>query len=752
MPPSRKPAKNSRKLKRPKTPTERVGPFIETKGRAGHSFIRNLAMGLFVCFVFFAALEGALRVVGWPSRDPGKDPFVGFSALQPLFVVKNGIASTAPAKLRFFNEASFPVKKGPNTTRVFCFGGSTTYGHPFDGRTAFPRWLQDLLAASCPEKHFEVINAGGVSYASYRLVPLVREALQYNPDLIIISDAHNEFLERRTYSTLFSQGRSLITVRSLLERLHIYQGLKKILEPTLSRVVAQPRNRAAPKTLGTDARQSTAESVRDRQTGKPILHGEVTAILDHSAGLDLYHRDEEFSKEVVRHFTHNLRAMIALCRNAGVPVIMVQPVSNLKDFSPFKSEHSPELTASDKAEYRAQLDRAGKLLQESRYEESLNLIEKALSKDPLYAEAYYYKGKALLGLRRYPEARKSFIKARDLDVCPLRAISSLEQKFDEVAAEEKVTLVPLRDKLEQKLAKTGDKAGIPGNESLLDHVHLMIEVHQWLAEMLFDKMVKMGLARPSRKLASADRQALYDKAMRSLNADFFVTKDMNLAKTLKWAGKKKEARKALARAADKMDDNPEIHKLLGSYLLDDGAYEKALKEYHRAVQLSRDDPKMLFSLATACFQAGSKAEAVSIYRKLVDQNGNMPEAYGNLAGIYLEDGEVGEALNVLKHGMKKSPNSPVLLGQYGLALAMSQRVSEGIPWMLKAIQAEPGDPTLFYNLAGMYSLSGKAADALHYLDLAVQKGYRNPEKVANDPVFQSIRDLPGFKKILNRLR
>ncbi len=30
----------------------------------------------------------------------------------------------------------------------------------------------------------------------------------------------------------------------------------------------------------------------------------------------------------------------------------------------------------------------------------------------MYAEYYYWKGKALLGLRRIPEARENFVKAR----------------------------------------------------------------------------------------------------------------------------------------------------------------------------------------------------------------------------------------------------------------------------------------------------------------------------------------------------
>jgi Flp pilus assembly protein TadD len=751
MPRLRKPGKNNRKLKTPKAPVGNAGPPLEAPARTGRSLVRDLVMGLVVCFLFFAAIEAVLRIAGVPVRDPGDDPFVGFSGTQPLFVVDNGIASTAPSKLRFFNQASFPVKKDPDTIRIFCLGGSTTYGHPFDGRTSFPRWLEDLLKASSPDKNFEVINAGGVSYASYRIVPLVREVLQYSPDLIVIADAHNEFLERRTYSGLLDQGRGLLTVRSALEKLNTYQALKRIVEPVLPGAGHRPGTASPPQTDAQAAQRPTA-ALQDRQTGKPMLQQEVTAILDRSAGLDLYHRDEEFSKGVVQHFAYNLRAMITLCRNAGVPVILVEPVSNLKDFSPFKSEHGPELTASEKADYRAGLDRGIELSNENRYEESLDLIQAAIAKDPLYAEAYYFKGRTLLGLARNAEARENFIKARDLDVCPLRAISDIEDQFEKVAREEKATLVPFRQMLERRLSETGDKTGIPGNESLLDHVHLTIGLHQWLAELISDKMTELNLVHPSRKLTAEDRRALYEKVMGSFDSKFLVAKDMNLAKTLKWAGKKEEARAALERAAGAMDDNPEVHKILGSYLLDDGAYDKAISEYRRAVELSGNDPEMVFALATACLRAGFKDEAVTTYRKLVDGNDNVPEAHGNLAGIYLGEGKVEEALKVLKAGMKKNPDSASLLGYYGLALAMSGQISEAIPWTLRAIQAEPGDPNHYYNLAGMYALSGNASDSLRYLDLAVQKGYGNPDKMARDEVFQSVRDLPGFKKILNRLR
>ena len=739
-----RPAANTTAPKRKRTPARASAAASRTVKR---SVFKDILLGLVVCVVFFALIEILLRVAGVPARDPAEDPFVGFADTKPLYAVTNGVASTAASKLRFFNEASFAVEKPANTTRIFCFGESTTYGHPFDGRTAFPRWLQDLLRASSPEKKFEVINAGGISYASYRIVRVVKECLAFQPDLMVIYMGHNEFLERRTYRGFFEQGQTLVTVRSLLEESNTYQGLKRLLQPV---VLPHP---------GKKTGAGAAEDPTVDKPGKPpgrlprsVMDEEVSAILDHSAGLDLYHRDDEFSRGVVAHFTHNLRAMIRLCRNAGVPVIVVDPPSNLKDFSPFKSEHGAELTASEKSGLDARLQAAVKLVGKGDGAGAVEILHQCIRQDPLYAEYYYWKGKALLGLGRKAEAREDFLRAKDLDVCPLRCISPINEEIVKIVPEERAMLIPFREILDRKTSKDGDHSGVPGNESFLDHVHLSIAMHQFVAELILDKMIENSLFKPSRTLSAQDHTKVYSHGMAGLDKRFFLTRDLNLAKTLKWAGRKAEARAALERVAAPLDDNPEIHKMMGSFLLEEGKHRKAVKEYRRAVELSGDDPQMIFCLAVACGKSGLRDEAIEWYRRLVYEDRSIPDAFANLAVLRLEEGKTNEALDVLGAGLKAHPESTVLFGPYGLTLAMTGNVSEAISWTLRAVEAEPGDANQLYNLAGMYALDKKPAEALRYLDLAVQRGYANADKLARDPVFATVRDIPSFKQILDRIR
>jgi thioredoxin-like negative regulator of GroEL len=82
---------------------------------------------------------------------------------------------------------------------------------------------------------------------------------------------------------------------------------------------------------------------------------------------------------------------------------------------------------------------------------------------------------------------------------------------------------------------------------------------------------------------------------------------------------------------------------------------------------------------------------------------------------------------------------------------MSGRTSEAIPWMVRAVKAEPGNANHLYNLAGMYALAGNRNEAIRCLYEAVSKGYSNADKAGRDPVFATIRNLPEFRAILERM-
>ncbi len=208
--------------------------------------------------------ELVLRLCVGPVAVSPDDPYVSFSGIRPLFVLDSTGTrlETSAERLACFCPQSFAAVKGPDTFRIFCLGGSTVQGRPYSIETSFTAWLKLNLEAARPETDFEVVNCGGISYASYRLVPIMREVLEYEPDLFIIYTGHNEFLEDRTYRRLKRIPRALIGLHRTMLNLRSYWLANEFIS------------------------KRRARRTESGSSSKTVLPTEVEAKLDFSDGLE----------------------------------------------------------------------------------------------------------------------------------------------------------------------------------------------------------------------------------------------------------------------------------------------------------------------------------------------------------------------------------------------------------------------------------------------------------------------------------
>ena len=264
-------------------------------------WLRRL-FGFAVGCLILLGVEGLCRLAGWGQPDPRNDPFISFAGRSKLFTTDplTNEHVTASERLKFFVEDRFPRSKGDDTYRIFCLGGSTVQGRPYSIETSFSTWLRLALEVAYPHRQFEVVNCGGVSYASYRLIPILTECLGYEPDLFIVCTGQNEFLEARTYETEKRWHRAH-AIASHSRIYHLIQGLK----------------RPAP---------------------KAALKQEADALLDYRGGLKAYTRDKAWKELVQAHHRSNLKRLISLSQSAKVPITFLKPPVNLKDCPPFKSD------------------------------------------------------------------------------------------------------------------------------------------------------------------------------------------------------------------------------------------------------------------------------------------------------------------------------------------------------------------------------------------------------------------------------
>ena len=487
-----------------------------------------LLLPIAAILIFFLILEGGLALFGVKPALKTEDPFVGFASNVPLFVPVPGpggrqLLTTATNKLNNFNQQSFPREKAPGTYRIFCLGGSTTYGRPYDDATSFASWLREMLPLADRNKNWEVINAGGISYASYRVAHLMEELVNYQPDLFIIYTGHNEFLEERTYSQIRDIPPVIRSTVSLLAKTRTWSAMNSALQSL--GVAPQAEN-------------------KDRQN----LALEVVTVLDKSAGLNRYTRDDSLQEKILRHYRISLERMVGLARSAGAKVIFVSPASSLNDCTPFKSEHTPGLTPEDRERIEQMLAQAKELIRQENWNEALSLLETGVKLDPRHAELQYRYGLLLLALNKVEEAETALRRARDEDVCPLRALTPMGQIVADIADEQGVGFVDYVDLVAEYMQQNKGYP-IPGEELFLDHVHPTIEGHKILSLALIQTLIDEHIVRPGPEWGDQAIASVTAKIEGKIDREAHGQALANLARVLLWARKFEDAER-LAKQAD----------------------------------------------------------------------------------------------------------------------------------------------------------------------------------------------------------
>ena len=543
---------------------------------------KGLLSGI-VLVTVFAGTEFILVALGIHPFREAHDPFLDFEPGIPLFVRQTGDYVTNPVKRTYFNGQSFPYKKQPNSFRIFCLGGSTTYGRPYQDTFSYVSGLRNLLQQLAPDRDWQVVNCGGISYSSYRLAALMEELRQYQPDLIIFYEGHNEFLEERTYRNIRERSRLVSCGVHVVSYLRLTTVL--LLKPWL-RPVTNSRMKA-----------------------------EVDVILDSTVGPETYHRDPKLRRSVLSHFRMSLERVCALSQRAGAQVILVQPAGNLRDFSPFKSERSS--SNRNVLEFERHVRTGREALKSHDFQTALSAFSRAIALDPLYAEVRFLAGQAALKIGDTKGAKEHFVAAKDEDVCPLRALSEISQIVEDVGHTNGAAVIRFPEYVAERCrSRLGHD--IPGAESFVDHVHPHPELHLELSVLLVREMVHMDLLRPNHLEAigqAFDKELarMFGSLTPSIKADALCT----LAQELTWGGKVREALPIAREAAELAPKNAWVLCQYGRLLEKTEAVDEALDIYHRAVEVDPNEALSLEGLGNALLRRGRLIEARDWLRKAV---------------------------------------------------------------------------------------------------------------------------------------
>lgn len=477
-----------------------------------------IVVGLFPLVLF----EIGLHLFGWASPDGVADPYIGFTEIRPLFELSSSGEKyeISDARKPLFCSDEFLQEKPPRQFRVFCVGGSTVQGRPFATETSFSTWLELMLKAADDSKDWDVVNCGGVSYASYRLAPIVEEIVNYQPDLIVLYTGHNEFLEDRTYEAVKTASPFVVRTHERLSAFKTYSFVRSCF------------------------------ATNQNQQSVSQLPPEVEARLDFRNGLSAYSRDDDWKRDVVRHFEHNLRRMIrATTKENSIPLILCNPVSNLLDASPFKSEFSEPLSDEQRKRFEEALlvdptpnksVKSKNVVMRSNLEDRIKLLVELNRLDSRYADLHYQLGQAYYESGDFAKSKQHLLTAKEEDVCPLRIIEPMYDVIERIRSEHtnvgatkskrgRVDFVDVKAFFESKA-----NGGMIGRDQLIDHVHPTIHGHQLIAELLFKKMVERGDVSVGADFESK-RKAIFQQHLESLSHMYFELGKDRLDGLKRWA-------------------------------------------------------------------------------------------------------------------------------------------------------------------------------------------------------------------------
>ena len=636
---------------------------------------------LFACATtvgFFVLLEGTLALLGVGVATETRDPLVGFSAVHPVFVEEVGggqqtLMRTANGKRVWFNDQSFAKNKPANTYRVFCLGGSTTYGRPYAHQTSISGWMQELLPRVDRDVNWEVINAGGVSYASYRVATVMEELAQYEPDLFVVYSGHNEFLERRTYAEMFEASQTRMDLFASVLKTRTGSAIKKLIQ--------------------SDQATEPAE----------VLPAEVDELLNHSVGPRDYHRDDDWQSRVLQHYELNLRRMVSIAKDCGARIVFLTTASNESNCEPFKSEMAKDLDDEQRDAFVANLQNGITLAAEDRHAEALEAFARARQIDSRHAGLLDRIGRSRFELGQFEQSKEAFASAIEEDICPLRAVEAINQSIRKVATETATPLVDFENRLRRQSQKEFGHE-IFGDEYFLDHVHPTVEVHGWMARWTIETMMDESLITGT----PIDTDAYLAASDRILGTIDFETQGValrNLAKVIHWSGKYQEAEKIALSALEVLEDDPDAlwvladcqrltadpklamqtyERLLNTaptyeraylgysqLLIDSGRFQEAMPFLNfsglGASPTSGTTAWVLQSKALAATGMGKVDEAIEYYQQLLKIDSDDWQSRYRLSLLLIKQRRFEEAAEQLTAALEISPNNADVLTQLNIA-------------------------------------------------------------------------------------
>jgi tetratricopeptide (TPR) repeat protein len=623
-------------------------------------------------------------VAGVDSLVSRRDPFQGFSGALNVFELDEDgkIYRTPPrAVAHSFNYQQFTATKAEDGYRIFVLGGSSAQGFPWGGQLAFTRLLGAALQESRPERTIEAVNVAAMSYGSHRLRILAAELAGYRPDLFVVYGGHNEFVERRFYERILERPAQFDAARTLLYRSRVFSLMTDLLERKPEKIdTTEPEAESTGEMLGLDVQREYSVDVAAAER-----------------------------EEVERHFDENLRAIVAIAREAGARVVLCTVPSNIHEWVPNQSLFDDEVGFDERQSVLALLRDAGAAIERGDAGAALPPLEQAVTLSPNYAETHFLMGQALERQGRAEEARAAYARARDLDAQPARASSELNEILRRVAADEGAILLDL----DAAFAEASPD-GLIGFNLLEDYVHPKPQGHRLIASELWRVIQQEGLpgtpgeADPVEFDLALERRGLtVENAANESNPSWLF----NLAVVLEKQGLDDQAIEKY-RACLELDPGDFVaHFNLGRLFFRHGRYRMAASHHSMALDVQPDYVRAMVGLGESLRHIDRVADAERVLRHATTVDPQSAEAWGSLGGVLSQAGRNDEAEIAFRLATELDPADAGARSDLGFTLLFQGKIREAEVAFRGGLELKPADLRARNGLAAVLTEQGELDEA-----------------------------------------
>jgi tetratricopeptide (TPR) repeat protein len=412
------------------------------------------AISMLLPLLLLLVVEVLLRVFHYGHN---LDLFIEFPG-NKQFLVLNPDASkryfTNQAIATTGNSELFKKEKAAHTVRIFVLGESTTIGYPYFHNGSFHRWLQYRLMHTFPDKNFEIINLALTAVNSYTVLGFAQEAVNYEPDAVLIYTGHNEYYGTLGVASTNTMGGSPMVVNVVLRlrQLRLVQLMTHLYE----------------KMAGFSAGDSGGTRLK-----MMVAEGEIPY------GSKLYERG-------IHQFQSNMDETLNLFHQRHIPVFISNLVSNEKDLKPFIS--SPVNSIQFPA-FKKHYTLGLKAYERKEFSAAYQSFKEANKAYSAHALCNYYLGQLAYQQGDFTKAKTYFSKAKDLDGLRFRAPEQINEVIGEVCHKYPNThLVDTKAEFEKW---SGHQ--MIGNELVLEHVHPNLTGYALISEAFYAAMKKEKL-------------------------------------------------------------------------------------------------------------------------------------------------------------------------------------------------------------------------------------------------------------------